>query len=352
LARLLGAALHMGHRLRDDRRNIIVVGGSSGALPALEFISDLSPNFPAAIFIVLHVAPQGPSLLPNIIRGYSPLPVEHAHDGEAIEAGRIYVAPPDHHLILTRGLVRVVRGPKENRHRPSVDVMFRSAAEAYGPRVTAVVLSGLLDDGSAGLNAVRSRGGVAVIQDPKDAQFPDMPRNALDAAGADYCVARSDIATVLTKMATEEPAKKQMEAVSEARRRTSTAEVYMDNFQQEQKHGKPSVFGCPDCGGVLWEIDDDKMLRFRCRVGHGLTAQSLLSAQSETLEEALWSALRALEEKAELSRRLMEHAVDRNYVSAEKIFEQQAKKSEEQAAVIRQLLTTKESETAEKLNLS
>jgi two-component system chemotaxis response regulator CheB len=335
------------NRLSDDRRDIIVVGGSSGALQALEFISDLPPDFQAAIFVVLHVAPQGPSLLPKIIGGYSPLPVEHARDGEAIEAGRIYVAPPDHHLILTRDLVRVVRGPKENRHRPSVDVLFRSAAEAYGPRVMAVVLSGLLNDGSAGLNAVRSRGGVAIIQDPKDAQFPDMPRNALDAAGADYCVARSELAAVLTKTATGKAAKQQLKVFTETTRKTSIAEAAMDPFQQEKKDGKPSVFGCPECGGVLWELEDDKMLRFRCRVGHALTAESLLSAQSDTLEEALWSALRALEEKAELSRRLMEHSIDRNYVSAEKIFEQQAKKAEEQATVIRQLLTTKQTEATE-----
>jgi two-component system chemotaxis response regulator CheB len=321
------------------RRDVVVVGGSSGALQALQFISDLPPDFQASIFIVIHVSASGPGLLPSIIRRYSPLPVEHARDGEPIESGRIYVAPPDYHLLLRRDVVRVVHGAKENRHRPSIDVLFRSAAEAYGPRVIAVLLSGLLDDGSAGLSAVRSRGGLSIIQDPRDASFADMPLNALAIAGADYSVRSSEIATLLTKALTEEvPEEERKVASSEIAYETAIAESDMGAIQQDEKPGKPSAFSCPDCGGVLWEVPDDNMLRFKCRVGHGLTAESLLSAQTENLEAALWSSLRALEEKADLLRRLMEYSRQRNYMAALRTLENESKKMEEHAAIIREVL--------------
>jgi two-component system, chemotaxis family, protein-glutamate methylesterase/glutaminase len=319
------------------KRDIVVIGGSSGALRALEFVGHLPPAFPAALFIVLHTAPTGPSLLPNIIGGYSKIPVEHADDGEAIMPGRIYVARPDHHLSIRDGFMQVARGPRENRHRPSIDVLFRSAAVAYGPRVIGVLLSGMLDDGSAGLVALRTRGGLSVVQDPADALFPEMPSNALAQAGADHCVPQSQLADILVKAVTENLAEPTFEHGPE-RRQQQVGEVSMKQNDYDDKPGTSSDFSCPDCGGVLRQIEDGEMLRFRCRVGHAFSGESLRAAQSDKLEEALWTALRALEEKTELARKMTDYSLSRNLKSAAPKFAEEAKKLEAHAEVIRELL--------------
>jgi two-component system chemotaxis response regulator CheB len=330
-------------------RDIIVVGGSSGALHALEFIGHLPSELPAAVFVVLHVAPGGPGLLPDIIRRYSKLPVDHASDGEGIAAGHIYVAPPDHHLSFSDDFMQVARGPKENRHRPSVDVLFRSAAKSYGPRVIGVVLSGMLDDGSAGLLEIRRRGGIGIVQDPKDALFPEMPSNALAHGGADYCVPQSQLAGLLTRAALQPIAKEEaFETAGTGSGEAGGSEVVKNDNEQYDKPGTPSDFSCPDCGGVLRQIDDNKMLRFRCRVGHGLSGSTLLAAQSDNVEQALWSALRALEEKAEMARKLKDYSLSRNFKSAPKKFNEEARKLEANASVIRKLLkNTRGSEAPE-----
>jgi two-component system chemotaxis response regulator CheB len=327
------------------RRDIVVVGASSGALQALKFIADVPPDLPAAIFVVVHAAADGPGLLPDIISTYSPLPVAHARDGEPIEPGRIYVAPPDYHVVIQPGFVQVARGPRENRHRPSIDVLFRSATESYGRRVVGVVLSGMLDDGSSGLAQIRARGGLGIVQDPTDALFPDMPSNALAQAGADYCVMQSGLAALLAK-AVSHKLDEQNLGVTKERSEARAGEVSMNSNEYDGRPGSPSNFSCPDCGGVLRQEEEAQSLRFRCRVGHAFSANALLSAQSDGVEQALWSALRALEEKAEMARRLKQYALQRNFQSAPHKFEQEAKKLEADAAAIRKLLKNTEGSEA------
>jgi two-component system chemotaxis response regulator CheB len=327
-----------------SNRDIVVIGASSGALPTLRFIADLPRAFPAEIFLVVHTAPDAPGLLPEILRNYSPLPVEHARDGEPVVPGRICVAPPDYHVGLKLGTVQVFRGPKENRHRPSIDVLFRSAAEAYGSRVIGVILTGLLDDGSSGLAAVRASGGLAIVQDPDDALYAEMPRNALAYAGADLVVQQAQLAAVLIQAAAD-PVQEHVSA--------SVPQEGEDPVEQElstdcdEEPSPPFAFSCPECGGVLREVDDRKTLRFRCRVGHALTGQVLLSAQSDKVEEALWTALRVIEEKAVLARKLRDGAAALNFTSAPKKFDDEAQRLDAHAQVIRQLLKKAEdSETS------
>lgn len=315
-------------------RDIVVVGGSSGAFGALKFIADLPSDFPAALFLVLHMAAEGPGLLPQIIARFSKLPVEHASHGETISRGRIYVAPPDHHLSVAEGMVEVARGPKENRHRPSIDVLFRSAASVYGRRVIGIVLSGLLDDGSAGLFQIRRRGGLGIVQ--RDALFSEMPNNAFAHAGADHRVPHSQLAALLTELVTQKESHQMFENVGQERGEQRVNEVKM-----------PSNLSCPDCGGVLSRIDDSQMLRFTCRVGHTYSPDTLLAAQSENVEQALWTAVRLLEEKAEMARRLKEYSLGRNFKSAPKKFDEQARKLEADASAIRELLKRPEASESE-----
>jgi two-component system chemotaxis response regulator CheB len=335
---------------KDLTRDIVVIGGSAGALEALGFIADLSADFPAAIFLVMHLAAEGPGMLPDILGRSSKIAVQHGHDGDRIAPGRIYVAPPDHHMTIKDGTVKVARGPKENRHRPSIDVLFRSAAEIYGPRVIGVVLSGMLDDGSSGLVTIRARGGLAIVQEPKDALFPDMPSNAIAYAGADYRAPHSQLAALLMKSVTE---KIDERILTEARvergkeQGSEVSEVSMDRNSTSDKSGEAAEFSCPDCGGVLRRIENGKILRFKCRVGHTYSGQTLLEAQSETIEQALWSALRLMEEKAEMVRKLKEYALARNFKVTPKKFEDQAKKLEADARAIRELLKSTQGGEAE-----
>ena len=318
------------------KRGVVVVGGSAGSLEALKFFGDLQPDFPAAIFLVMHMAPTSPGFLPEIIKRYSQIPVAPAHDGNSTEPNCIYVARPDHHLRVRSGFMEVDRGPKENRHRPSIDVLFYSAAEVYGPRVVGVILSGMLDDGSAGLLAIRKRGGLGIVQEPGDALYPDMPRNALCYAGADYCVPHSQLAALLTRVTSEAIDPKASHP--KPRREAQTDGVSMDQNQLDKSVGKTTDISCPDCGGVLSLVDDEKMLRFRCRVGHVFSQDTLFTAQSDGVEQALWTAVRLLEEKAETARKLREYSLSRNFKSAPEKFEAEAKKLDQHAKVIRELL--------------
>lgn len=330
--------------------DIIVIGASAGGVEALaELVRGLPSDLPAAVFTAVHFSPHATSVLPKILSRAGSLTAAHPQDKETIRPGHIYVAPPDFHLLVASGFVRVVRGPKENNVRPAVDPLFRTAARVYGPRVVGVVLTGMLGDGAAGLWAVKARGGVAVVQDPNDAVFPDMPRNAIEYVEVDHVLPLSDIASLLTRLAHEPVAEDAVAPASdEMQHESDIAEVDMAAIENNDKPGTPSGFGCPECGGVLWELHDGALLRFRCRVGHAYSADSLLEVQSNGLEEALWSALRALEENASLARRLEEKARQRNHDLTAANFERRAQATEHHAATIRQLLL--KSETATPVN--
>jgi two-component system chemotaxis response regulator CheB len=281
--------------------DIVVVGASAGGVEGLRTIAARLPaDLPAAVFVVVHMAAEGRGLLPQLLDKAGPLAAVEAGEGARIERGRIYVARPDHHLLLEDNRMVLVRGPKENRSRPAVDPLFRSAALQYGPRVIGVVLTGSLDDGAAGLAAIKSRGGLAVVQDPHDALFPSMPRAALRAVQADHVVPLSEIAAVLARLVPT-PAGPAPKPEDQLR-----VEVSMGTGQPEDidRLGPQSPYGCPECGGVLNEVDDVAVLRFRCRVGHAYTAETLAAEQDQTIEGSLWAALRALEESAELKTKL------------------------------------------------
>jgi len=321
------------------RRNIVVIGCSVGGVEALQrLVVDLPKDFPAALFVVLHLAPEGTSVLPDILKRAGSLPAMHPRDGDLIRAGRIYVAPPDNHLLVEDGRVRVIHGPKENRHRPAIDPLFRSAARWYGPRVIGVVLTGSLDDGTAGLLSIKKAGGVAIVQDPAEAVCGDMPRSAIETVEVDYVRPVGQIGELLKKLSPAEVADNGSGKSSRLKKETRIAELDMDAIEDENRPGNPSQFACPECGGVLWELDGEEMLRFRCRVGHAYTANSLSAEQSVAVEGALWAAMRALEEGASLAKRMAEGASRNRHSKAEERFRDRAKSKMEHAEVLRRLI--------------
>jgi two-component system chemotaxis response regulator CheB len=302
----------------------------------MRLAADLDPDLDAAVLVVMHVSP-GESMLPRILTRAGKLPAAHAEDGEPLVANRIYVAPPDRHLLVSDGRVRVIRGPQENGHRPAIDPLFRSAAVAYGPRTVAVVLSGSLDDGAAGAAAVERHGGTVVVQDPEDATYPSMPLHAITADNPDHVVELAKIGAAVNEevervsaLPVEEP-KDDQDA-----REVEAAEFEFDSATGTQL-GEESPYSCPTCNGVLREAPDD-ILRFRCRVGHAFGADSLLHAQSETIDDALWIALRALQERAELATRLRTRMEERGRERLAARYERQREEAERAAARLRELL--------------
>lgn len=286
--------------------DIVVVGGSAGSVEAtVRLVQGLPADFPASVFVVIHTTPNPDGMLPWILSRKGPLPATEARDGEAILGGHIYVAPPDRHLTLQDGTVRVSLGPKENRHRPAIDPLFRSAAHAYGPRVVGVILSGMQNDGTAGLLAVERAGGVAIVQDPSEALFTAMPRSALLHVKVEYVLPAAGMGAVLSRLASDsaavegDPAMREpIEAVEDISRSDLLAQ------ERGERRGTASVFTCPDCGGILWQADEPGLAQFRCLVGHTYTGEELLEEQAEALERALWSLARGLEERRTLARQL------------------------------------------------
>ena len=318
--------------------DIVVVGASAGGVEALaDLAASLPADLPAAVFVVLHVPPTGTSALPDILSRQGPLAATHVKDGEPVELGRIYVAPPDHHVLLRTGHVHLTRGPRENGHRPAVDPLFRSAAREYGTRVIGVVLSGALDDGTAGLLAVKARGGLAVVQDPADALYPSMPASALEHARVDHVQPVPAMGALLARLIVEPAGEAPAPAPADM-----NVEVEVEGFSLDATEGEhpgmPSGFSCPDCNGVLWEIQDGGLQRFRCRVGHAWSPESLLIQQSEELEAALWIALRSLEERAALALKLAEPARRRGHSITASRFEEQAAEAQRATRLVRTFL--------------
>jgi two-component system, chemotaxis family, protein-glutamate methylesterase/glutaminase len=296
---------------------MIVIGGSAGSIQSLEtIVSGLPPGFPASILVVVHMPADYPSMLPDVLSRVGPLPASNPADLEHMRKGHIYVARPDHHLLIEDGRVRVQRGPRENRHRPAIDPLFRTAAREYGPRVIGVILSGLQDDGSAGLYAVKHRGGIAIVQDPRDTLWDDMPKHALNYASPQYVLRAPEIAAHLVELV--EAGESAMVKKNSRHRKTNGKNnknkmisegldqpgANLEAVSADESEGTPSVFACPECHGVLWEFKDNEMIHFRCRVGHSYGTESLTTELSAASEAALWAAVRALEEKSAMQRRV------------------------------------------------
>jgi two-component system chemotaxis response regulator CheB len=319
------------------RRDIVVIGASAGGVEALgALVRELPLELEAAVFVVLHLAAEHKSVLPRILSSAGPLLAKHARNGEAIATNRIFVARPDHHLLLHDSHIRVVRGPRENGHRPAIDPLFRTAARTFGPRVIGVILSGALDDGTAGLVSVKSQGGLALVQDPDDALVDAMPRSALENVQVDHTLSASEIGRLLPRLVAEE-------VPAGSRSQSPVLEVESSlqlagESERVPRIGEPSSIACPDCGGVLNEVYDGELIRFRCRVGHAFAPESLYLQQNTQLEGALWAALRALEEQAALARRMAVRARELRQVKSAVRYDDRAESAEGQARTVREAL--------------
>jgi len=321
------------------KHDLIVIGASAGGVEAISrIIAELPRDIRASIFVVLHIS-RGRSMLPEILTRAGRLPAAHPTDREPLQYGRVYVAPPDHHLIVQDGVARVVHTASENGVRPAVDPLFRSAARVYGSRVIGVVLTGALDDGTAGVAAIKEVGGVTIAQDPEEAFSPGMPRSAINTGMIDHILALRDIPLLLTALVDEEapsspprPEGPHLRAME-----PDMAEMPLA-IREHDRPGHPTVLTCPECHGTLWEIDEDGLLRFRCRVGHIYSPDSMMSAQTDEVDRALWIALRTLEERAALSHRLAERGRGRGHSRVDKAFTQRAHEAEQEAVQIRALL--------------
>jgi two-component system chemotaxis response regulator CheB len=332
-------------------KDIVVIGASAGGIEALRAIAGgLPKEFPASIFVVMHTAPQSPGILANILDRAGALPAANAVDRERIKPGHIYVAPPDQHLVIEPTRVRLTRGPKENRFRPAVDPLFRSAAQVYGPRVIGVVLTGNLDDGSAGLRAVKQLGGTAIVQDPQEALAPSMPRSAMRQVRVDHCLPVAEIAPLLVRLAStpiedegayEVPEEMNIE-ISIAKEDTALDAGVL-------KLGEPSNYACPECHGVLLQLKDVGRLRFRCHTGHAYSVDSLLAEITENIEDSLWNAIRAIEESLLLMSHMAKHLTESENGNTAEKFLAQAQEAQRRADLVRQAVMTQEQLSEAKL---
>jgi two-component system, chemotaxis family, protein-glutamate methylesterase/glutaminase len=301
----------------------VAVGTSSGGLEALRALLGALPvDFPAPLCIVMHVAAEGPGILPAILNRSTALEVRYAADGDPLRTGRVYIAPPDRHLLVEPGRLRVSAGPRENRFRPAIDPLFRSVAQVFGPSAVGVLLTGSLDDGTSGLDVIKRLGGVAVVQDPADALFPEMPQSAIDHVAVDHVVPLAEMGPLLIEL---------MRAPAQARAVETVPEHVEVEVKIAKAHnpieaglewiGEPSRFACPECHGVLLQLEDGSRVRFRCHTGHAYSVDSLVAAISDGVDESLWNAMRSLEEAGLLLQAMAqlqtEHGVDARQMAAQ-----------------------------------
>ena len=316
----------------------VIIGASAGGIdPLIHLAEGLPADLPAPVLVVVHIPAEAESRLPEIISRRCPLPAAHAVDGEPLHDGRIYIAPPDHHLLIDRGAARVVRGPRQNRHRPAIDPLLRAAAEWAGPGATAVILSGAAGDAVAGCVLVADRGGRVLVQDPAEALFPGMPATVREAVAS---------ATILRTVEMPQAITAAVEAAALTRRtlRPMTDSAGYEGAAMDAFGSAPvadpglPAYSCPDCGGVLEEVDEEGTLRFRCRVGHAFYGDELAAAQWTELEDALWAAVRGMEETAELAGRLAHRADARGASATARRHRRRADDVAVQAHVIRDFL--------------
>ncbi len=323
--------------------DLIVIGASAGGVEAVStIVAGLPRDLRAAVMVVLHLS-RGRSVLPDILTRAGRLPAVHPSDGDRLQYGRIYVAPPDHHMTLERDVIRITHGPTENGVRPAIDPLFRSAARAFRGRVIGVVVTGALDDGTAGLAAIKQAGGAAIVQDPQEAVAPSMPRSAIASVRVDHVVPVAEIAPLLAALTRERASGAKAGEAPHLGPKEPDRGVEQIALAEHDRPGRLSVFTCPECNGNLWEHDEAGILRFRCRVGHIYSADSMMSAQTDSVDRALWAALRALEERAALTRRLADRARQRNHRWVAGAFEERATVAADQASVLKQLLSDRSS---------
>jgi two-component system chemotaxis response regulator CheB len=295
-------------------------------------LADLPPDLGAAVFVVVHTGLDAPNFLVEIFGKLTKLPVQYAADREPIELGKVYVAPNDRHLLIKRGEMRVILGPKENNFRPALDPLFRTAATTYDGRVIGVVVSGSLDDGTHGLMQIKRAGGIVIAQSPQEALQIGMPQSAIDRADVDYVKTAAEIGPLLTELVR-----------SSGQTSTPLGEDQTDVIEglvSTMRLGgvpPPAPFICPECNGSLWEVREGAVLKYRCHVGHGFGVDTLLSRQAMEIEQALWSAVRGFEERAALQKRTAERTDFGNPQIRDRLL-QNAREQQHMADVVRGLL--------------
>lgn len=325
------------------RHDIIVIGASAGGLKALSAVLRALPkNLPAAVFVVQHLAADKPSILPELLADVTYLHVSSPIDGEEYKQGHVYVASPDNHLLLNGERIRVLRGPQENRFRPSIDALFRSAARSCGSRVIGVVLTGYLDDGTVGLQAIKAQGGITVVQDPDEAEYPSMPKSALRYVEVDHLVPIGKAGQLLSRLVHEQaapqenfPKDPEIEIESNIAEQKMNTKEFLDNVE---KIGERTTFTCPDCNGAIWQIGKNEPLKLRCHVGHSFTGEVFSAEQSENIETALWSAIRIMEEKVTFSRLLADRKRQQNLQKEADEYEAEASALDNEVTKVRDLI--------------
>jgi two-component system chemotaxis response regulator CheB len=327
-------------------RDIVVIGASSDGIDALnKLVAPLPSELSAAIFVVQHLASSSMNDLPNILARHTSLGAQLATDGERFQRGRIYVAPADHHLFIDSDQMFLSQGPRENRVRPAIDPLFRSAALAHGARAIGVILSGSLDDGTAGLMAIKNAGGLAMVQDPSDALTPEMPQSALDYVEVDYRLTASELGALLGRLVAQPLPTASDEAPETTDRAALEREVGIIRDESgvintADQLGRQVPASCPECGGPLWEVDGE-MPRFRCHTGHAFTGRHLAAGLQEAEETSLWAALRVMEERARMLRRLAKKDEDRGYRLDHESFAAKAKEAEQHVNQLRNFLSAR-----------
>lgn len=335
------------------KHDVIVIGASAGGVEALmELTRALPASLPAAVFIVLHVASKGLSILPQILARQSPLSVHHPVSGGRIEHGHIYVAPNDKHMLIEENRVILSSGPRENGFRPAIDPLFRTAAKSFGSRVVGVILTGMLDNGVGGLAFVKERGGIAIVQDPASATFPVMPESALQVVKADYVLPLDQIAETLVQLSVTEapepvirdnPGHAPEQPLSDNPEHDASRTGDDEGIYQGQPDGATGLI-CPECGGVLVEFqggENGKLINYRCRVGHRYSLHSMVEHQGEAAEAALWAAVRALEETSTVAQRMADHARGAHDLMTAERFVNRGREADKNANIIRQILLDK-----------
>jgi two-component system chemotaxis response regulator CheB len=332
-------------------KDIIVIGASAGGVEALKILMrGLPADLAAAVFVVVHIAPDSPGFLHQILNRAGALKAVSALDKQRIERGKVYVARPDFHMLLEPGFVRVTRGPRENRFRPAVDPLFRSAAQTYGPRTVGVILTGGLDDGTAGLWAIKSLGGTSIVQDPDDAQFDSMPRNALMHVQVDYCLPLEAIASQLVRLTEEVVEEKGAYTVPEGME--IEVNIAKENSAQEagiRKLGEPSIFTCPECHGVLLQLSEGDRIRYRCHTGHAYSVDSLLSDLTEKIGESLWNSVRSIQEAVMLMRHIAKHLGESQDLNTVELLLRKADEAERRGNAVRETAMDHEQLSTEKV---
>jgi two-component system chemotaxis response regulator CheB len=319
-------------------RDTVVVGTSAGGVEALLFLAKRLPrDLPASVLVTIHLPRNARSSLDELLCRAGPLPASFAEDGARLKKGHIYIAPPDRHLLLDGDRLALGVGPRENNARPAIDPMLRATAMCCGFRSVGVVLTGTLGDGASGLWALRQCGGVTVVQDPKDAAFAEMPLTALNRAKPDHVVPLADIPALLNSLV-HQPAGEPVPAPRSTHYEVEVAKTGHSSMHDMDGLGRRSVLACPDCGGVMWEIDEGEVSRYRCHVGHTYTAELMSLALDEGLRRALASALRALEERQALARKLHHQAVDSGHRLLAENWAEKAREFERETGVIREAI--------------